>query len=57
MTVAQREQLPGMEQGRGDLILPGLRILLALMDTFAQDHLKISDAGLLEGLLCSPASE
>lgn len=49
----QRELLPGIEQGRGDLILPGLAIVLALLAAFATDRIIVSDAGLLEGLLLS----
>lgn len=57
LTVAEREELPGMEPGRGDLILPGIRFLLQLMHAFRQPSLKISDAGLLEGLLCASVRE
>ena len=46
-----REQLPGMEKGRGDLILPGLQLLLSLMRRFAFKSLKVADFGLLEGIL------
>lgn len=51
LTPQQREQLPGIEPGRGDLILPGLAIVLALLQTFAAQRIVVSDAGLLEGLL------
>lgn len=51
LTPNQREELPGIEQGRGDLILPGLRILLALLAAFKSDRVVVSDAGLLEGIL------
>lgn len=51
LTPQQREQLPGIEPGRGDLILPGLAIVLALLQAFAADRILVSDAGLLEGLL------
>jgi exopolyphosphatase/guanosine-5'-triphosphate,3'-diphosphate pyrophosphatase len=47
----ERERLPGLERGRGDLILPGLDIVLAILDRFRQKKLKVSDYGLLEGLL------
>ncbi len=53
LSAAEREQLPGMEKGRGDLILPGLRIVLAIMDRFGRRDLIVSDFGLLEGVLLS----
>lgn len=55
MTVTERESLPGMEPGRGDLIVPGLRIVLALLDFLARDQLSVSDFGLLEGTLLKMA--
>ncbi|MDT8420714.1 MAG: hypothetical protein RQ754_09800 [Desulfuromonadales bacterium] len=51
LDIARREQLPGLEAGRGDLILPGIEILQALLERFSRDHLRVSDFGLLEGLL------
>lgn len=51
LDVVEREALPGMEKGRGDLIVPGLRIVLALMARFGKQHLTVSDFGLLEGVL------
>ena len=50
MSVSEREALVGMEQGRGDLILPGLQILLFLMGQLQLSSLKVSDSGLLEGV-------
>ena len=51
LSISQREQLPGMEAGRGDLILPGLELVIALCRHFNQHSLRVVDAGLLEGLL------
>jgi exopolyphosphatase/guanosine-5'-triphosphate,3'-diphosphate pyrophosphatase len=51
LSAREREGLPGLERGRGDLILPGLDIVLAILDRFRQKELKVSDYGLLEGLL------
>jgi exopolyphosphatase/guanosine-5'-triphosphate,3'-diphosphate pyrophosphatase len=51
LTVAGREALPGMEKGRGDLILPGLYLVLAILERFGRDRLVVSDFGLLEGVL------
>jgi len=50
LTPAQREALPGLEKGRGDLILPGLQIVLALLEAFRSDRLTVSDFGILEGV-------
>jgi len=49
----EREALPGMEAGRGDLVIPGLEIILSLMQKTQSDSLKVSDSGILEGLLVS----
>jgi len=53
LTPKQREELPGIEQGRGDLILPGLRLVIALLTAFGVDRVVVSDAGVLEGILLS----
>lgn len=49
----EREALPGMETGRGDLIMAGIEIMLALMHQLDTDSLTVSDFGILEGLLLS----
>ena len=51
MSEFERENLIGMEKGRGDLILPGLDIVLQLLERFELKELKIADSGLLEGVL------
>lgn len=51
LTIAEREAIKGMEAGRGDLIIPGIEILLCLTEKFSQNDLRISDSGLLEGIL------
>jgi len=51
LPLGEREKIPGMEEGRGDLIVPGLRTVLSLMTLFHKDSLVVSDAGLLEGIL------
>jgi exopolyphosphatase/guanosine-5'-triphosphate,3'-diphosphate pyrophosphatase len=51
LSPAQRETLEGMEEGRGDLILPGLDILLSLLAQLQLEELTVADSGLLEGLL------
>jgi exopolyphosphatase/guanosine-5'-triphosphate,3'-diphosphate pyrophosphatase len=49
----ERESLPGMEAGRGDLILAGIEILLGVMQLLKSTSLTVSDFGILEGLLLS----
>ncbi len=51
ISIPERELITGMEKGRGDLILPGLQILLALMQQFQFSKIKVSDCGLLEGVM------
>lgn len=55
LTLAEREALPGMEPGRGDLILPGLQIVCSVLDFCATPELVVSDFGLLEGGLLRAA--
>lgn len=49
----ERLKIPGLEKGREDLIIAGLLITLHTMEMFGVDELKISDYGLLEGLIVS----
>lgn len=53
LSPSEREELPGMEKGRGDLIMAGLEILLSLTTVFDAGQLTVSDFGILEGLLLS----
>jgi exopolyphosphatase/guanosine-5'-triphosphate,3'-diphosphate pyrophosphatase len=55
LTVNQRESLPGMEKGRGDLVLPGARIVESVLDFCESPNLVVSDFGLLEGALLRAA--
>ncbi len=57
LSVAQREQVAGMEPGRGDLIIPGIQILSAIMHKLSFTHLKVADAGLLEGVFLQMGKE
>jgi exopolyphosphatase/guanosine-5'-triphosphate,3'-diphosphate pyrophosphatase len=56
LTVEKREELPGMEKGRGDLIPAGIEIVLEIMQQFKAEKLTVSDFGLLEGVLLSISS-
>ncbi|MDX9708596.1 MAG: Ppx/GppA phosphatase family protein [Trichloromonas sp.] len=51
MSLAEREALPGMEKGRGDLIVPGLSIVSGLLRRFCKREIIVSDFGLLEGIV------
>jgi exopolyphosphatase/guanosine-5'-triphosphate,3'-diphosphate pyrophosphatase len=47
----EREELPGLEKGRGKVILPGCAILLAMMEFFQVARVSVSDFGILEGII------
>lgn len=49
----ERLTIPGLEKGREDLIIAGTLITLQTMEMFGADSLKVSDYGLLEGLVVS----
>lgn len=51
LSTNEREALSGMEKGRGDLIVPGLRVVLSVLKATGRDRMVVSDAGLLEGLI------
>ena len=56
MSLAERLAVPGLEKGREDLIVAGMLITLQTMDMFGFDRMKVSDYGLLEGLVVSGLS-
>ena len=51
LTAAQRTAIPGLEKGREAVIIPGAAIVLEIMNLFGYNHLTVSDAGLLEGII------
>ena len=51
LSTVERENITGMEKGRGDLIIPGISVLQAMMKMMDKESLVISDFGLLEGVL------
>lgn len=55
LTPEERLRVTGLETGREDLILAGILITLKTMDLFGFDRMKVSDFGLLEGVLLSIA--
>jgi exopolyphosphatase / guanosine-5'-triphosphate,3'-diphosphate pyrophosphatase len=51
LTPKQRLQVPGLEPGREDLIIAGTLVVLTTMRVFGFRTFKVSDSGLLEGLI------
>jgi exopolyphosphatase/pppGpp-phosphohydrolase len=45
--------LPGLEPGRGNILLAGLEIYQEILATIGVDGMIISDSGLLEGIMLS----
>ena len=51
LTPQERLQVPGLEPGREDLIIAGTLVVLVTMREFGFRTFKVSDSGLLEGLI------
>ena len=51
LTPKERLQVPGLEPGREDLIIAGILVVLVTMRVFGFRTFKVSDSGLLEGLI------
>lgn len=51
MTVAQRQDLDGVDRGRAEVILAGAAVVIRLFDFFSAQVLTVSLSDLLEGLL------
>jgi exopolyphosphatase / guanosine-5'-triphosphate,3'-diphosphate pyrophosphatase len=56
LSSSERLAVPGLEEGREDLIIAGTLVLLDSMKTFGFSEVKVSDFGLLEGLALSIAT-
>jgi exopolyphosphatase/guanosine-5'-triphosphate,3'-diphosphate pyrophosphatase len=52
----ERLAVPGLERGREDLIIAGMLITLKTMERFGFSSFKVSDYGLLEGLIVADES-
>lgn len=52
----ERNDLPGLGEGRGGIIVAGAMILQEALQALASPFLRVSDAGLLEGILLSGAA-
>ncbi len=55
LTLEERKDILSLEKGREDLIIPGTAIVLAAMEAFGFDSMRVSDAGLLEGVILEEA--
>lgn len=53
LTPEERLKVPGVEKGREDLIIAGILITAKTMDIFGMREMKVSDYGILEGLVLS----
>ncbi len=51
LSLAARANVPSLEPGRADLIIPGIAVCLAAMDSFGFDSLLASEVALREGIL------
>jgi len=51
LSLEERLAIPGLEKGREDLIIAGILITLQTMERFGFTTFKVSDYGLLEGLI------
>ncbi|MBW2466049.1 MAG: Ppx/GppA family phosphatase [Deltaproteobacteria bacterium] len=49
----ERNELPCLGEGRGEILPAGLRIYMTLLKLLGQDRVRVSDTGLLEGILLS----
>ncbi|MGO9614715.1 MAG: hypothetical protein ACLPX5_17010 [Dissulfurispiraceae bacterium] len=50
-----RRKTMGLESERADVIIPGILILIAIMEMLHLEEMTVSDYGLLEGALLTPA--
>jgi exopolyphosphatase/guanosine-5'-triphosphate,3'-diphosphate pyrophosphatase len=53
LSVHKRNALPGLGEGRGEILPAGMRIYQALLKLLGVEHMGVSDAGLLEGITLS----
>ena len=51
MTVSQRRRIKGLEPGRADVIVPGVEILLSVMEVFDAAEVLVSEKDILDGLV------
>ncbi|MBI3813181.1 MAG: Ppx/GppA family phosphatase [Nitrospinae bacterium] len=51
MTLNERRNIPALEKGREDLIIPGAVIVIKVMEILGFDTMTVSDYGLREGII------
>jgi exopolyphosphatase/guanosine-5'-triphosphate,3'-diphosphate pyrophosphatase len=51
LPIKERRNVPGLERGREDLIIPGAVVVLQLLEVFRLEGLVVAESGLLEGVL------
>lgn len=56
LSAGERNLLPALDQGRGEILPAGTRIYQILLEQLAADRMTVSDAGLVEGILLSGAA-
>jgi exopolyphosphatase/guanosine-5'-triphosphate,3'-diphosphate pyrophosphatase len=57
LDASNRNQLPGLDHGRGEILLAGALIYEELLTRLGATALTVSDAGLLEGILLSTLAD
>lgn len=57
MTLEERRNIPALESGREDLIIPGAVIVIKTMEIFGFNEMIVSDYGLREGIILAKMSE
>ena len=53
LPAAERNELPCLADGRGEILPAGIRIYYTLLKLLQQDSMRVSDTGLLEGIMLS----
>ena len=56
LPAAERNALPCLEEGRGEILPAGIRVYLTLLRILQQERMRVSDTGLLEGIMRSSLS-
>ena len=53
LTASERNLIPGLEDGRGEILPAGIRIYQVLLNLLQRHQILVSDSGLLEGIALS----
>ena len=56
LSLEERKKVTGLEKNRADIIIPGILILIAIMEFFSIKQLRVSDFGILEGIIYNNSS-